>query len=284
MASQAYVDGEFVPLEEATIPVRDRGFLFGDGVYDVVRIADGTYFRPGRHFDRLLENASQLEFEDAPDTEHLHRVAEQLLDRASIANGKLYIQLTRGGGPRQATYPDDPEPTLVMYVDVMRRGADAIRDEGARVLTTPEMRWRRCDIKSTNLLPKVLMKERAHRADCYEALFVSESGVVWEGTSTNVFIVQDGRLVTTDHDERVLPGITRREVGEIAVERDVPVEWSTVRVDDLYEADEVFLTGTLTGVLGVVEIDGREVGGGRVGPTTEAFHGALVDRMQGRGE
>lgn len=280
MTGRAYVDGTFSSLEEATVSLRDRGFLFGDGVYDVVRIVDGSYFRLGRHLDRLLDNARSLEFEGLPGADELRETAGELLGRSSVTDGKLYVQLTRGAGPRSATFPDDASPTVAMYVDVMRRGADAFRDEGVRATLIPEMRWRRCDIKSTNLLPKVLMKERAHRSDCYEAIFASESGVVWEGTSTNVFIVDDGRLVSTDHDERVLPGITRREVLEIAVDAGVPADLSTIRVDDLYEADEVFLTGTLTGVLGVVEIDGTPVGGGRVGPRTEMLHEELERRIR----
>lgn len=284
MTGRAYVNGTFTPLEEATVSLRDRGFLFGDGVYDVVRVAGGSYFRLGRHLDRLLENARSLEFEGLPGADELRETARELLARSSVADGKLYVQLTRGAGPRSATFPDDASPTVAMYVDVMRRGADAFREEGARATLIPEMRWRRCDIKSTNLLPKVLMKERAHRADCYEAIFASESGVVWEGTSTNVCIVDDGRIVSTDHDERVLPGITRREVLEIAVDEGIPTELSTVHVDDLYEADEVFLTGTLTGVLGVVELDGTAVGDGRVGPYTETLHEELVRRMRRAGE
>jgi len=280
MTSQAYVDGEYGPVDEATVSIRDRGFLFGDGIYEVVRLVAGTYFRLDRHLDRLLASARALEFRGLPEADRIRRIAEELAERSSLADGKLYVQVTRGSGPRTATYPDDSDPTIAMYVEEVRRGADAIRSDGASVRTVPEMRWTRCDIKSTNLLPKVLMKQRAFRTGCYEAIFVSESGVVWEGTSTNVCVVREGTILTTDHDQRVLPGITRREIVEIAAARDIPVELSRLRLGDLYASDEVFLTGTLTGVLGVVEVDGREVGGGEVGPVAEMLHDALVGRRR----
>jgi len=284
MTGRAYVNGAFTPLEEAKVSLRDRGFLFGDGVYDVVRVVDGSYFRLGRHLDRLLENARALEFDGLPNAEHLRETARELLARSAVDDGKLYLQLTRGAGPRRASFPEDASPTVAMYVDVLRWDTETFREDGACATLVPEMRWRRCDIKSTNLLPKVLMKEGARRADCYEAIFASESGVVWEGTSTNVFIVDEGRVVSTDHDERVLPGITRREVLEIAVDQEIATELSTIHVEDLYDADEMFLTGTLTGVLGVVEVDGKSVGGGRVGPHTRRLQEGLERRMRGAAE
>jgi len=279
MERLAFVNGEFLPLDEATVSIQDRGFLFGDGVYDVVRIVDGRAFRLSRHLERLRDNAHTLEMTGIPSLSRLQQIARQLCNRADVVDGMLYIQLTRGAGPRQSNFPEPTAPTVVAYVDELRRGADSLRQDGASVTLVPEIRWQRCDVKSVNLLPKVLMNEQATRADCYEAVFVSEQSDVWEGASTNVFVVDDGRLHTPDDSNRILPGITRREIVEIAAEEGIPVEMSTLLVDDLYEADEVFLTGTLTEVLGVVEIDGQPVAGGDVGPTTRRLQSRLRERM-----
>jgi D-alanine transaminase len=279
MTRFAYVNGDVAPVDEATVGIRDRGFLFGDGVYDVVRIIDGEMFRLGRHLDRLRTNAQQLELEAIPTADRLREIARHLVDRSDLDDGKLYVQLTRGSGPRQSSFPDASSATVVAYVDKLRRGADQLRSSGASIILVPEIRWKHCNIKSTNLLPKVLMSQRASRSDCYEAVFISDQDAVWEGTSTNLFVVDGGTLRTTDHPSRVLPGLTRREVIEIAAEQELTVELSTVFVDDLYAADEVFLTGTLTEVLGVTEIDGTTVGGGDVGPVTRQLQTQLQERM-----
>lgn len=280
MTRFAYVNGGFSPVEEAAVSIEDRGFLFGDGVYDVVRVANQSFFRLGRHLERLRDNAHAIEIANIPPAGELEDIARELLERSDIDEGMLYLQVTRGAGPRQSDYPDEGSPTVVAYVDEMRRGVGEIRDEGASVILVPEMRWKRCDIKSVNLLPKVMMKEKASQSDCYEAVFSSEQGEVWEGTSTNLFVVEDGALRTTDHPERVLPGITRREVVEIAATEGIPVELSTVRVEELYEADEVFLTGTLTRVLGIVDVDGETIGDGSVGPMTQRLDRLLRERIE----
>lgn len=280
MTRYAYLDGEIGPIEEAAVSVEDRGFLFGDGVYDVARVTNGRAFRLGEHIDRLLDNAVRLEFAELPERATLERAAREVIERTGLDEAMLYMQLTRGSAPRSASPPEGLEPTVLVYVDELRRGVDSLREEGAGAIVVSESRWRRCNIKSINLLPKVLMKKRARAAGCYEALFTSENGVVWEGTSTNLFTVEEGALRTTEHSERLLPGITRSEVIDIAAESGIPVELSTVELDDLYAADEVFLTGTLTEVLGLVEVDGREVGGGSVGPITRRLHDGLLERRE----
>ena len=281
MTRFAYVDGETLPVSEATVSIEDRGFLFGDGVYDVVRLFEGRYFRLDRHLDRLLDNAASLEMAGLPEADGLREIAEQLRRRSDVDDGMLYLQVTRGCGPRQSSYPSDPEPTVVLYIDRMRRPVDQFRESGAEAMIVPEVRWRRCDIKSVNLLPKVTMKQRATEQGCYEALFTDEDGTIWEGTSTNFFVVQDGVVRTTDHEERVLPGLTRREIVEIAAEESIPVELSRVTLADVRQADEAFLTGTLTEVLGLTAIEGEPVGDGTVGPMTRRLYERLRERMGG---
>lgn len=277
MTPTAYVDGEFSSLAEATVSVQDRGFLFGDGVYEVVRRYD-DWFRLERHLARLRDSAHGLDIDGLPTPEKFKKIADELVDRAGMqAGGYLYIQVTRGAAPRQASYPDC-EPTVVCYVDEIRRGIGEARDQGAHVVTVPDTRWQHCDIKSTNLLPKVMMSEHADRQDAYEALFVGDNGEVFEGTSTNVFVRTDGRLRTPSDSSRVLPGITRREVLDIASEKGMELDFGQVLLSDAMSADEIFLTGTLTEILGVTRIDGMEVGGGDVGPVTRTLHRALRRR------
>lgn len=279
MTPTAYVDGEYAPLDEAKVSVLDRGFLFGDGVYEVVRLYDGSWFRFERHLARLCDSAHAIDMEGVPTMQEFGDIVDGLESRANLhGDGYLYIQMTRGAAPRQAAYPSC-EPTVVCYVDEVRRRIGSRRDEGASVVTVPDTRWQHCDIKSINLLPKVMMSEHAHQEDAYEAVFVGDNGEVFEGTSTNVFVYDRGRLRTPSDSSRVLPGITRREVVDMAAEEGMNLDFGQVLLSDAMEAEEIFLTGTLTEVLGVVSIDGMEVGGGEVGSLTRHLQQKLRARM-----
>lgn len=280
MTTYAYVDGEISPLEDASVSLRDRGFLFGDGVYDVVRLLEGEAVWLGRHIQRLQRNARELSFDRVPAAETWREAVTAVVERSDLQRGMVYLQLTRGSGPRQASFPEEAEPTVVAYVDEVGRDLERRREEGASVVLVPEIRWERCDVKSINLLPKVLMRQEAERRGAYEALFTSEAGAVWEGASSNVFVVEDETLRTSEHPRRILPGLTRRKVFDIAADNGIPVETGELTVEDLYAADEVFLTGTLTGVLGVVEVDGERVGGGEPGEKTQQLHRWLVERRR----
>lgn len=280
MTKYAYVNGELSPIEEASVPLRDRGFLFGDGVYDVARLLEGEAVWLDRHVERLQRNARELGFDRVPSSETWREAVDAVVDESDLDEGMVYMQATRGAGPRQASFPEDVDPTVVVYVDEVGRDLERRRREGASVVLVPEIRWDRCDVKSVNLLPKVLMRQEAERRGAYEALFTSESGSVWEGASSNVFVVDGGTLRTSEHPRRILPGLTRRKIFDIAADREIPVETGEVTVDDLYAADELFLTGTLTGVLGVVEVDGETVAGGEPGETTRELHRELVERRR----
>lgn len=284
MEPTAYVEsqgdgGEFTPLAEASVSVLDRGFLFGDGVYEVVRCREANWFRMDRHLARLRDSAHALDIEGLPPAGRFQAIADELAGRAEMnGNGYLYIQVTRGAGPRQAAYPE-VEPTVVCYVDEATRGADALREEGAQVVTVPDTRWQHCDIKSVNLLPKVMMSQHADQQKAYEALFVGDNGEIFEGTSTNIFIRQGDRLRTPSDSSRVLAGITRREVVDMVSETGLQLDFGQMLLSDATGADEVFLTGTLTEILGVVAIDGVEVDDGTVGETTRQLQAQLRDRM-----
>jgi D-alanine transaminase len=274
MSELAYIDGNIGPIDDATIPVRDRGFIFGDGVYDVARVYDGAAFRLDVHIDRLLRNAGELEFRNVPGADEVRDIVDTLLERSGLADAMVYMQLTRGVARRQSAFPDGVEPTLYVSVEEIRRGSDALRVDGASAILVDDIRWDRNDIKTVNLLPKVMMGERAKQAGAYEALYVDSRGFVWEGTSTNLFAVRDGRLLTPPLGPRVLPGTTRADVLALANASGIDAVERRLTVDDVFDADELFVTGTLTEVLGIIAVDDAAIGDGNVGPVTRRLEQA----------
>jgi D-alanine transaminase len=268
-----WLNGEILDFASAKVSVEDRGFQFGDGVYEVVRVYQGKPFALMEHLERLRRSAGEIELPLPLSLEELAGVARDLIARAGIAEAELYIQLTRGTARRNHLFPTDTPPTLVMTVRQVRHIPPELREQGIRVLTVPDERWARCDIKSICLLPNVLAKERAHRAGAFEALFVRE-GLVMEGTSSNVFAWTGEELVTPIADHRILSGITRgfvlqvaRQHGYRTVERDLPLA-------ELTSAREVLIAGTVTELLAVIAIDGEPVGDGKPGPVFRQLYAA----------
>ncbi|MGM0555566.1 MAG: aminotransferase class IV [Myxococcota bacterium] len=274
MSELAYINGKIGAIEDATVPVRDRGFIFGDGVYDVARVYDGAPFRLNVHVERLRRNAAEIEFGEVPEAAELREVVDELLERSGLRDAMVYMQLTRGVARRTSAYPEGVDPTLYVSVEEVRRGSDALRGEGAAAIVVEDIRWARNDIKTINLLPKVMMGERAKQAGAYEALYRGRDGFVWEGTSTNLFAVRDGRLLTPPQGPRVLPGTTRADVLTLAEGADVDAVECRLTLDDLLGADELFVTGTLTEVLGIVAVDDTPIGDGAVGPVTRRLERA----------
>jgi D-alanine transaminase len=268
-----WLNGEILDFASAKVSVEDRGFQFGDGVYEVVRIYRGRPFALTEHLERLHRSAREIELSLPLSLAEFAAAAEDLIARAEIAEAELYIQATRGAARRNHLFPEDARPTLVMTVRPVRLIPPELRERGIRVLTVPDQRWARCDIKSICLLPNVLAKERAHRAGAFEALFVRD-GLVLEGTSSNVFVWTGEELVTPIADHRILSGITRsfilqlaREQGHRVVERDLPLA-------EVKSAREVIIAGTVTELLAVIAIDGEPVGDGAPGPIFRSLYAA----------
>jgi len=268
-----WLNGEILDFASAKVSVEDRGFQFGDGVYEVVRVYQGKPFALREHLERLQRSAREIELPLPLSLAELAAAAEHLVARAGIAEAELYVQLTRGAARRNHLFPPDTPPTLVMTVRHVRLIPPELREHGIRVLTVPDERWARCDIKSICLLPNVLAKERAHRAGAFEALFVRD-GLVMEGTSSNVFAWTGEELVTPIADHRILSGITRgfvlqlaRQHGYRTAERDLPLA-------ELRSAREVIIAGTVTELLAVIAIDGEPVGEGKPGPIFRQLYAA----------
>ena len=280
----AYLNGQYLARTEATISVDDRGFIFGDGVYDVIRAAGGRLFEVERHMQRLEHGLGELGIGGSADARPsaLLEIAERLLRENALLDGEatVYLQITRGVAPRTHFFPASETPPTV-YLSVARFTPPlALRETGAAAITHPDIRWMRCDVKTINLLPNVLAKQRAVEAGALEAILVRD-GIVTEGSSTNVFGVIDGELRTHPKSNLILPGITRAVVLELAAELDLPIRETPLRSEDFGRVSEVFLTGTTTDVMPIVQLDGRPVGDGRPGPIAQVLGEGLAARLAG---
>ena len=283
MPEIAYVNGAFMPLDQATVPVEDRGFQFSDGVYEVVATYGGVLYALEPHLRRLERSLRELRIPLDVRAYGFGSVIAEGIRRSGFAEAMVYIQVTRGVAPRHHEFPTPaPRPTVVMTVKELRRLPGSMYAAGVRVISYPDLRWKRCDIKSVGLLANVLAKQAAIEADCFEALLVNDAGLVTEGSSTSAFCVREGGLWTAPLGPRILPSITREALLEAARAEGMAVREEHVSLEQMRSADEVFLAGTTTEAMGVVDIDGQPVGDGRPGPITRRLRAAFLARAAGR--
>lgn len=274
MPEIAYVEGAFMDLSEARVSVEDRGFQFGDGIYEVVRCYRGTPFALEEHLARLERSAFGIELSLPEDAHRLAELAVEALRRSGIEEAVLYMQVTRGWAPRNHAFPETVNPALVITVRPARPAPPDRATLGAEVITVPDERWLRCDIKSTDLLPNVIAKQKAKRAGALEAIMIRDGVHVTEGASANVFAVKDGAVHTAPEGPRILSGITRSIVLQLARGNGIPVVEGFFAPAFLAGADEVFITSTTMEVVPCVKIDGRPVADGKPGPVTRALASA----------
>ncbi|MFB6271342.1 MAG: D-amino acid aminotransferase [Salinibacter sp.] len=265
-----YFNGDFMPKADVSISPDDRGFLFGDGVYEVVRAQDGALFRLDDHRRRLAHSLEAIKLHGV-DTEALWDAVRELLPRNGLDEGpaKVYLQVTRGAAtPRQHAFPD-PSVAPTVYARASPHEPPVEKwEHGAKVILHPDQRWARCDVKSLNYLPNVLANQAAQEAGAYEALQVRD-GFVTEGTHSSVAAVFDGTVTMHPLTNYTLPSITRQTVLELCDERDVPVDETPVAADALPDADELFLMGTTTGIMPIVQVDDWMVADGTPGPVAQ---------------
>ncbi len=275
-----FLNGEYLPSEQAHLSVDDRGFLFGDGVYEVTPVYGGEPFRLDRHMARLRRGLRGLGIDyDVTGMKGIHR---EILSRNELKDEEMavvYFQVTRGAAPRTHHFPpSDTAPTVYAYARRFARREAGEWNRGSSAITIPDSRWARTDIKTLQLLPSVLAQETARRREANDAIFVRD-GIAVEGAHSNLFFVRDGVLLTHPASNQILPGITREAILELAGEAGIPVEERPLPSEELPEVSEVFLTGSTTEVRPVVRIDGRPVGDGRPGPVTRTLHGRFLDRI-----
>ncbi|MBC2733794.1 MAG: D-amino acid aminotransferase [Desulfobacteraceae bacterium] len=280
MPELAYLNGTIMPIENAAVPVEDRGYNFGDAVYEYVASYNGRLFYLEPHLDRLEHSMAALAFPPLP-REKIRTAIETLFAEAAIDRAGIYIQISRGVAPRDHAFPADAELQFLMILRRVHEKPAVLRDKGAAAITVTDIRWGRCDIKTVQLLPNVLAKQQALEAGAYDAIFVAETGEVREGTSSNLFIIKDQSLITHPLTQRILPGITRMIILDICKAAGLSVEEAYFDKAALYAADEVFMSGTITEVLPITRIDDKPIGDGAVGPVTRRLNRDLLDRIGG---
>jgi D-alanine transaminase len=268
MSRIVYVNGAWLPEEAAKVSVFDRGFLFADGVYEVTSVLEGRLVDFDGHLARLHRSLGELEMPSPATDADLLAIHRELVGRNGLAEGIVYLQVTRGAADRDFVWPEAPEPSLVLFTQTMALVDTARAREGIRVISVPDIRWRRRDIKTVQLLAPSISKMLARKAGKDDAWMV-EDGLVTEGTSSNAYILtRDGVLVTRELSHAILHGITRAAVLALAREGQVRIEERAFGIDEAREATEAFVTAASAFVTPVVEIDGQPVGDGRPGPVT----------------
>lgn len=268
MSRIAYVNGRYVRHAEASVHVEDRGYQFADGVYEVCEIRDGFIVDLTRHLERLDRSLRELEMRSPMHSNALVLVIKETIRRNQVRNGMFYLQVTRGVAKRDHVFPaNDTQPSLVITAKSINRELGEARAlKGIAVITVPENRWDRVDIKTVGLLPNVLAREAAKRQGAQEALFVDADGNIKEGAATNAWIVTaDGTLVTRPAEHGILRGVTRTSVMDVAAKLGMKVEERPFSVDEAKSAREMFITAATTLVMPVVSLNSQTIGNGHPG-------------------
>ena len=285
MARVAYVNGRFVPHHTARVHVEDRGFQFADGVYEVVAVQGGRLIDEDGHLNRLDRSLGEMAMAWPLDRRVLMLLMRQMIRRNRLTDGLVYIQVTRGTAPRDFRFPPPgTRPTLVMTARRLTLNPRRQLEEGIAVITIPDIRWKRRDIKSVSLLPQVLGKQKAAEEGAFEAWQVDDEGLVTEGCSSNAWIVtKDGVLVTRAPSSAILNGITRQSVLRLAQVNDIVFEQRAFTVEEAYLAREAFITSATNYIMPVTRIDNRPIADGRPGLLGRQLRQAYQDYADGPG-
>jgi D-alanine transaminase len=283
MGRIAYVNGRFLPHGQATVHIEDRGYQLADAVYEVWSLFDGRLADAEGHFTRLERSLSELRIAMPMSRRALTLVLREAVRRNRVRDGLLYLQVSRGVAPRDHVFPEDGvRPSVVITVKAVdRAAAEAKAAKGVGVVTTPENRWGRCDIKTVGLLPNVLAKQQAREAGAAEAWFVDDLGFVTEGAASNAWIVDaDGRLRTRDANANILRGITRRTLMDVISAEGLQVDERPFTPAEAVAAREAFVTGAGALVLPVVSVDGKPIGNGAPGPLATRLRRLYIERAK----
>lgn len=281
MSRIVYVNGEFVPEEDAKISVFDRGFLFADGVYEVSAVVNRKLVDNPAHLARLTRSMGELKLTPPCAPEEIEAIQLRLIEENDLNEGLIYLQVTRGAADRDFAFPTDATPSLVMFTQDKKVTSNAVAEKGISVITVPDIRWKRRDIKTVGLLPASMAKQAALDAGAGDAWFV-EDGIVNEGSSNNAFIVtHDGKIVTRHLGTEILHGITRKAVMAMAAEENLEVEERAFTPEEAYEAREAFSTSASAFVMPVVKIDGHVLGNGVPGPVAEKLRAKYLEMAKG---
>lgn len=281
MPRQAYVNGRFVPHSDAEVSIDDRGYLFSDGVYDVLPVVDGKLIDEELHLNRLERSLKELRIAMPRKRAVLSSIARELIGRNLLTYGFLYMQVTRGVAPRDHKFPVGVRPSIVMTTKALKAPSAEILDKGVAVVTVPDERWKRRDIKSISLLPNCLAKQAAAEQGAIEAWMVDDKGFVTEGSSTTAWIVtKDGAIITRALSHDILPGVTRQVLTGLIRGEKLRLEERAFTPEEAYNAKEAFITSATNFVMPVTSIDGKSIGNGRAGEVAshlrQAFFAAVT--------
>jgi D-alanine transaminase len=280
MSRIVYVNGSYVPEPEAKISVFDRAFLFGDGVYEVTAVLDRRLVDFAGHLERLDRSLKEIALHPPLSHDQLRALHEDLIRRNGVEEGIVYLQITRGSADRDFAYPDATSPNVIAFTQSRPLIGNPYAETGVKVITIPDLRWKRRDIKSTSMLAQAMGKQEAKLKGAYEAWMV-ENGLVTEGTSSSAFIFDaQGVIRTQPLGHHILPGVTRRAVLRLAALEGASLEERPFSVADAYSAREAFMTAASTFVLPVVEIDGVGIGDGRPGPVARKFRALYIEEAR----
>lgn len=262
-----FLNGKFLALDEAKVSVLDRGFLFGDGVYEVIPAYGGRLFRLPHHLQRLDRSLAEIRLENPLSHQQWQEILEELLARNDGGDHSLYLQLTRGVAEREHGFPRDTTPTVFAMCNAMK-AVDATQSQGISAISVEDIRWKLCHIKSIALLPNILLRQQALDAGSDEAILLRE-GEVTEGSASNIFIVLDGTVLTPPKGQLLLPGVTRDLVVELCHRHNIPCEEQRIDREMLDEADEIWLTSSTREIMPITRLNGQKVANGCPGPIWE---------------
>ncbi|RDI59349.1 D-amino-acid transaminase [Microvirga subterranea] len=281
MSRIVFLNGSFLPIDEAKVPFMDRGFMFGDGVYEGIGVLNGRLVDNEAHLERLERSLKEIQIPNPYSRAEWTRLEEELVRRNNMTEGFVYFQVTRGVAERDFFFPTDARPTVAMFTQAKSIANAPAAEAGISVITVPDMRWERRDIKSINLLAQVLAKQAAKEAGAQEAWMVQD-GYVTEGGSSSAFIVtKAGSIVVRPLSNAILPGITRKSLLQMSREDGIVLEERLFTVNEAYDAAEAFLTSASNFVVPVVRIDGRPVADGKPGPVTKRLRQLYLQMAAG---
>ncbi|ATV00737.1 D-amino-acid transaminase [Bacillus velezensis] len=272
------VNGQLIDREEAAVDIEDRGYQFGDGVYEVIRVYNGALFGLREHIDRLFRSAAEIGITLPFSAEDIEWDLQKLVQENKLIDGGVYMQTTRGKAPRKHQYDEGLEPQTTAYTFSVKKPENE-QKAGAQAITAEDKRWLRCDIKSLNLLYNVMIKQKAYEAGAYEAVLIRD-GAVTEGTSSNVYAVINGTVRTHPANELILNGITRMKLLELMKENGIEVREKALTEDELRDADEIFISSTTAELIPIVTLDGKPVGSGAPGPVAKTIQEAFQSHIQ----
>ncbi|AID42483.1 D-amino-acid transaminase [Staphylococcus xylosus] len=268
--TKVLINEKLVDEQDANVPYNDRGYVFGDGIYEYIRVYDNNVFTAKEHFERLLRSAKEIGLELKYNVDELTELVQELLSTNGIVNGGVYIQVTRGAAPRDHAFPTPSVEANIMAFTKSYDRPYKLLEEGINAITTEDIRWLRCDIKSLNLLGNVLAKEYATKYNAQEAI-QHRGDIVTEGSSSNVYAIKNGEIYTHPVNNYILNGITRMVIKSVAEEKDIPFNEEVFTLDFLKNADEIIVSSTSIEVMPVVKLNGENVGDGKVGSITKSL-------------